>query len=131
MTSVGSVDAEVLLIGWLQGQLGEGVVVRDETDNALLDELPTVQVQRVGGADDGLRLDFALVDIDVYAESRGKALDLAADIRRRLLSLSGSTVGGAVIGRIRTESAPVIRPYENVALRRAGGTYSLYLHPVS
>lgn len=131
MAAVGSVDVEVLLIGWLQGQLGDGVVVRDELDNNLLNELPTVQVERVGGTDDGLRLDRALVDIDVYAATRGEALDLAADVRKRLLSLRGSTVGGAVIGLVRTESVPVIRPYENTGLRRAGGTYSLYLHPVS
>jgi hypothetical protein len=131
MAAVGSVDVEVLLIGWLQEQLGPDVVVRDETDNALLDELPTVVVQRVGGSDDGLRLDFALADIDVYAATRDQALVLSSDIRGRLLALRGSVVGGAVIGRVRTESAPVIRPYENVALRRAGGTYSLYLHPAS
>jgi hypothetical protein len=131
MAAVGSVDVEVLLIGWLQEELGDGIVVRDELDNNLLEELPTVQVERVGGTDDGLRLDRALVDIDVYAATRGEALDLAADVRGRLLSLRGSTVGGAVIGLVRTESVPVIRPYENTGLRRVGGTYSLYLHPVS
>lgn len=131
MAAVGSVDVEVLLIGWLRDQLGDGIVVRDELDNNLLDELPTVQVERVGGTDDGLRLDRALVDIDVYAATRGDAADLAAVIRGLLLRLSGSTVEGAVIGRVRTESAPVSRPYENLGLRRVGGTYSLYLHPVS
>ncbi|WP_327222980.1 hypothetical protein OG229_02230 [Streptomyces platensis] len=131
MASVGSIDVEVLLIGWLQGQLGDGIVVRDELDNNLLAELPTVQVERVGGTDDTFRLDRALVDIDVYAATRGAAADLAAVIRGLLLQLPGSTVGGAVIGRVRTESAPVKRPYENTGLRRVGGTFSLYLHPVS
>ncbi|MEU5016289.1 hypothetical protein AB0G60_02525 [Streptomyces angustmyceticus] len=124
-------DVEVLLIGWLQEQLGDGIVIRDELDNNLLDELPTVQVERVGGTDDGLRLDHTLVDIDVYAATRGDAADLAAAIRGLLLGLPGSTVGGAVIGRVRTEAAPISRPYENLGLRRVGGTYSLYLHPVS
>lgn len=131
MAAVGSVDVEVLLIGWLQEQLGDGIVVRDELDNRLLEELPTVQVERVGGTDDGLRLDRALVDIDVYAATRGDAADLAAIIRGLLLRLPGLTVAGAVVGRVRTESAPAARPYENTGLRRVGGTYSLYLHPVS
>lgn len=131
MADVGSVDVEVLVIGWLQEQLGDGIVVRDELDNDLLDELPTVQVERVGGTDDGLRLDRALVDIDVYAATRGDAVNLAAVVRGLLLRLPGATVGGAVVSRVRTESAPISRPYENLGLRRVGGTYSLYLHPVS
>ncbi|MFD8577398.1 hypothetical protein ACFV1H_18945 [Streptomyces virginiae] len=133
MADVGSVDVELLLIQWLQARLGSGVVVRDELDNNLLDELPTVQVQRLpGGDDDGFRLDRALVDIDVYAATKGDATELAAEIRGLLLTdLPGSETGGAVVGRVRTEAAPGVRPYENTGLRRIGATYSLYSHPVS
>jgi predicted exporter len=133
MAAVGSVDVELLVIQWLQGQLGSSVVVRDELDNNLLDELPTVQVQRLpAGDDDGFRLDRALVDIDVYAATKGDATNLAAEIRGLLLAeLPGSETGGAVVGRVRTEAAPGVRPYENTGLRRIGATYSLYSHPVS
>ncbi|KOU30225.1 hypothetical protein ADK53_28855 [Streptomyces sp. WM6373] len=133
MAAVGSVDVELLVIQWLQGQLGSSVVVRDELDNNLLDELPTVQVQRLpAGDDDGFRLDRALVDIDVYAATKGDATNLAAEIRGLLLAeLPGSQTGGAVVGRVRTEAAPGVRPYENTGLRRIGATYSLYSHPVS
>jgi hypothetical protein len=131
MAAVGSVDIELALIQWLQAKTGSGVVVRDELDNNLLNELPTVQVQRLpAGADDGFRLDRAFVDIDVYAASRAEAIALAATVRGWLLSeLPGATTGGAVIGRVTTTSPPAVRPYENTALRRVGATYQIYSHP--
>lgn len=133
MATVGSVDVELLIIQWLQGQLGSGVVVRDELDNNLLNELPTVQVERVpAGGDDGFRIDQALVDIDVYAATRGAAVALAIQIRGLLLTvLSGAATGGAVVGRVSTLAAPGSRPYENPGLRRVGATYQIYSHPVS
>lgn len=133
MAAVGSVDVELLVIQWLQGRLGSGVVVRDELDNNLLNELPTVQVERLAaGDDDGFRLDRALVDINVYAATRGGAVAMSAQVRSLLLSLlPGSTVSGAVVGRVATLTAPGSRPYENTGLRRVGATYEIYSHPVS
>lgn len=132
MADVGTVDIEVLVIGWLQARLGSGVVVRDELDNNLLNELPTVQVQRAGGGDDGLRLDRPVVDINAYAAGRGAATALAQQIRTLLLTeLRGSKTDTAVVGYITTISAPSSRPYENTALRRNGATYQMFVHPVS
>lgn len=131
--SVGDVDIEVLLIGWLQQQLGGGVVVRDELDNNLLNELPTVQVLDVpGGGDDGIRLDRPVVDINAYAATRGEARALCQQVRALLLTeLQGAMAGGAVIGRISTVSGPAVRPYENTNLRRCGATFQIHFHPVS
>lgn len=132
MGDVGSVDIEVELIAWLQDLAPDGTVVRDELDNDLLNELPTWQVQRVGGDDDGIRLDRALVDIDVYDLTREAALAQAKLIRGWLLRhLRGSATAGAVFGRVGTVSAPVVRPYENISLRRVGATYEIFFHPVS
>ncbi|WP_019357975.1 hypothetical protein [Streptomyces sp. AA1529] len=133
MAAVGSVDVELELIGWLQERLGDGVVVRDELDNSLLDELPAVQVQRLpAGGDDGFRLDRALVDVDVYAATRGEAIALSATIRGALLGeLRGSMTSNATWGRISSDPPPAIRPYENTALRRCGATYQMFVHPVS
>ncbi|WP_030757204.1 hypothetical protein [Streptomyces sp. NRRL F-5135] len=133
MAAVGSVDIELDLIGWLQAKAGPSVVVRDEVDNHLLDELPTVQVQRIrAGSDDGFRVDRALVDIDVYAATRGEAIALAGEIRGWLLTeLAGSATGRAVYGRITSQPPPAVRPYENTGLRRVGATYQIYSHPVS
>ncbi|MFE1321592.1 hypothetical protein [Kitasatospora phosalacinea] len=106
--------------------------VTTELDNTLLGTLPTIQVQRVDGDDDGFRLDRPLVDIDVYAADRAAASALAGSVRTAMLSqLAGSSRPGAIIGAVRTISAPSWRPYENTALRRSGATYELYLHPAA
>lgn len=129
---VGSVDVELELIGWVQTRVGAGTVVRDEVDNDLLKELPTVQIQMVGGDDDGFRLDRVLVDVDVYADTRGNAIALATTVHGLLLTeLRGSQTGRAVFGAVRTVARPCPRPYENTALRRVGATYQMFLHPVS
>ncbi|WP_434090859.1 phage tail termination protein [Streptomyces asoensis] len=116
---------------WLRVRVGPDVTVRDELDNSLLGELPTVQVQRLpAGGDDGIRLDRALVDVDVYAATRADAIALSATVRGLLLGeLRGSTTAAAVFGRVGTISAPAARPYENTALRRVGATYEIYCHP--
>ncbi|MFJ8016244.1 hypothetical protein [Streptomyces sp. NPDC096339] len=126
-------DVELLVIQWLQAQLGSGVVVRDELDSNLLSELPTVQVERVAaGDDDGFRIDRACIDIDVYTATRSASIALSLQIRGLLLTqLPGSTTGGAVVGRVQTVTAPGARPYENTGLRRVGATYQLYSHPAS
>lgn len=125
------VNVEAVLVAFLGDVLG-GPVVTTELGNDLLEDLPVVQVQRVGGDDDGLRLDRALVDVDVYAPGRGQAADLSEQIRAALLhTLRGSTTATATVGRVATVSAPAWRPYENTSLRRCGATYEIYLHPVS
>lgn len=131
MAAVGSVDIEAVLIAWLTARL-PGVVVRAELDNNLANELPTVQVERAAGDDDGFRMDRALVDVDVYGATRSEASALSATVRGLLLSeLRGSTSGGAVFGQIATVSAPSWRPYENTGMRRLGAMYEIYSHPVS
>jgi hypothetical protein len=131
MAAVGSVDIELELIGWLQARLGDGVVVRDELDNNLLNELPTVQVEVIGGDDDGFRLDRALVDINVYAATRAAAIALAATVHALLLvQLRGASTAAAVFSSARALTRPAARPYENTALRRVGATYQIHSHPV-
>lgn len=132
MAAVGSVDVELEVMVALRAFLGEDVVVRDELDNNLANELPTVQVEVSGGDDDGIRLDRPFVDIDVYHRTRGEAIALAATIRGWVLTqLRGSVTDNAVFGRTGTISRPAVRPYENTGLRRVGATYEIYCHPVS
>lgn len=123
-------NVEAVLVAAL-GAFLDGPLVTTELDNDLLTELPVVQVHRVGGGDDGFRLDRPLVDVDVYAATRLDAATLAEQVRSYLLSLRGSITGTAVIGKVSTVSAPSWRPYQNTLLRRCGATYELYLHPVS
>ncbi|MFD9276933.1 hypothetical protein ACFWD7_06520 [Streptomyces mirabilis] len=130
MTAVGSVDVEAELIGWLDTVLDARVLTDLPAD--LGSVLPVVQVQRVGGYDDGFRLDRALVDIDVYAATREAASALMAQTRSKLLTeLRGVATDTAVFTVARTIAAPAWRPYENPALRRFGASFEIYCHPVS
>lgn len=123
-------DIEIELVAWLGTQL----TVRHVTELPanLADILPVNQLQRVGGGDDGIRLDRALVDVDTYAATRDAASTLARQTRDELVvNLRGVMTDSAVFGRVSTVSAPSWRPYENTALRRMGATYEIFFHPVS
>lgn len=108
-------------------------VVRDELDNRLLEELPTIQINQIpGGDDDGMRLARMLVDIDTYHRTRAEAIALANAVHTWVTGeLRGSSSPSMVIGRTGGITLPAIRPYDNTALRRAGATYEIFCHPVS
>lgn len=130
MGDVGSVDVEAELVAWSKTEL-DARVVTDLPAN-LVDVLPVVQFQRVGGDDDTIRLDRAFVEVNVYAETRQAASQLMASVRSLLLTqLRGTTTPAAVFTSARTISAPAWRPYENPALRRFGASFEIFCHPVS
>lgn len=108
-------------------------VVRDELDNSLLQELPTIQINQIpGGDDDGIRLGRMIVDIDVYAATRADAISLARDVHQWVTGeLRGSHGESVVFGRTGALTLPAVRPYENTGLRRVGATYEIFCHPVS
>ncbi|MCX4816775.1 hypothetical protein OG601_47505 [Streptomyces sp. NBC_01239] len=108
-------------------------VVRDELDNNLLNELPTIRFQQVpAGSDDGVRLARFLVDMDVFAGSRADAITLGRLVHGWLTgALPGSFGETAVFGRVAALTLPGPRDYENTALRRVGATYEIFCHPVS
>ncbi len=126
------VDIELELITRATARFSDAVV-RDELDNNLLNELPTIQINQIpGGDDDGIRLARMLVDIDVYAASRADAITLARDVHKWVTGeLRGSSTDSLVIGRTGALTLPALRPYENTALRRVGATYVIFCHPVT
>ncbi|MFJ9633834.1 hypothetical protein ACIRU8_39680 [Streptomyces sp. NPDC101175] len=130
MTAI--VDIELELITRATAQFPDAVV-RDELDNNLLNELPTIRVQQVPtGDDDGFRLARFLVDVDVFAATRADAITLARAVHAWLTGeLPGAAGESVVFGRIAALTLPAPRPYENTALRRTGGTYEVFCHPVS
>lgn len=126
------VDIELELITRATAKFPDAVV-RDELDNNLLNELPTIQIQQVpGGDDDGFRLARLLVDIDVYAATRADAITLARAVHAWATGeLPGSHSSSIVFGRVGALALPAQRPYTNTALRRVGATYAIFCHPVS
>jgi hypothetical protein len=123
-------DVEAELNTWLEDQLN--VVHLTDLPANLADILPVNQVTRVGGDDDSIRLDRALVDVDSYGTDRAAASLLARQTRDLLVvKLRGIQTVAAVFGRVSTISAPAWRPYENPGLRRMGATYEIFFHPVA
>jgi hypothetical protein len=126
------VDIELELITRATARFPDAVV-RDELDNNLANELPTIQIEQIpGGSDDGLKLSRAIVDINVFAATRADAIALANEVHSWVTGeLRGSSSAQSVIGRTGSFALPAPRPYENVSLRRAGATYEIFCHPVS
>lgn len=126
------VDIEGELIPRAQARWPDAVA-RDELDNNLANELPTIQITQVpGGGITAGRLARVLVDIDVYAATRAEAFDLAREVVAWVeQELRGSTTSTMTISRAGVVTLPAIRPYENTDLRRVGGTYEIFCHPVS
>ena len=130
MTSLVDIELELITRGTARFP---DAVVRDELDNNLLNELPTIQIQQIpAGDEDGLKLARMLVDIDVYAATRADAIELAREVHDWVTrELRGTTSDTAVIGRTGALALPATRDYENTALRRVGATYAIFCHPVS
>jgi hypothetical protein len=130
MSQVGSVDVEAELVAWLTAGLTARVLTDLPAD--LGGVLPVVQIERVGGDDDGIRLDRAFVDVDAYASTRQAASELLSQTRSLLLGgLRGTVTDAAVFTAARTITAPARRPYENPSVRRFGATFEIFCHPVS
>ena len=129
MTALVDIEMELITRGTARFP---DAVVRDELDNNLANELPTIQVTQIpGGDDDGLRLGRMLVDINVYAANRGAAIALALEVHAWVTDeLRGSSSDSAVFGRTGALTLPAARDYENTALRRVGATYVIFCHPV-
>lgn len=130
MTALVDIEAELIPRGQARFP---AAVVRDELDNTLLEELPTIQITQIpAGDDDGIKLARMLVDIDTYHRTRAEAFTLAREVHRWVTSeLRGSSTESLVISRTGAVTLPAIRPYENKALRRVGATYEIFCHPAS
>ena len=129
MTVLVDIELELITRGTVRFP---SAVVRDELDNTLQGELPTIQITQIpAGDDDGVRLARMLVDIDVYAATRADAITLARNVHTWMTGeLPGTYSNSVVFGRIGALTLPAVRPYENTSLRRAGATYAVFCHSV-
>ncbi len=126
-------DVETLLCGWLKTTLHVDSVIPELPYN-LEFVLPTIAVERFGGADDTITLDQANVDVDVFHVSRAAAKTLAEQVRKALrvtlpaTTFADVTLGSVTVSRVQTISAPSIAPWDNSQLRRATAAYRISLH---
>ena len=122
-------DVETAVLDWLEATfpaLAPTATVRHvdtETPYDLAGALPFVRVRLVTGRDDGVT-DYSVVDLDVFADSRGTAYAWASDIRSRLTG-SPHRVGPVVLDRVVTEEKPRALPLEDENIRRFGATYRI------
>jgi len=122
-------NVELVLLDWLRPQL-PGVRVLTDLPADLEQQLPVVQVTRVGGGRDfSYRLDTARVDIDCYAATRTAAAGLAGQLRTLVALLTNTETGGAVVVRVFEETGPSWRPETNPNVRRFGLTLRVVLRP--
>lgn len=86
-------------------------------------DYPYVRVTRISGGDDRIS-DYPRLDVEVFSPSRAQAWAIAEAIRAELLSFP-HRVGGALIDRVRTESAPVRAIWTDPTIHRLVATYTL------
>lgn len=123
-----AVDVTALALGVLSAGLNVRVVTELPAD--LADVLPVIRVARIGGGDDGIVLDQALMAFNVYAATGRQARELAYAIGPTLqavlgqVSPAGST-GSGVITQVRKLSGPIWAGYENTYVRHQAVTHYL------
>jgi hypothetical protein len=130
-------DPATLLLTWLAATTPSTARrwLTEPPDDMIAD-LPIVVANRYSGADDLPGLDIAHIDLDVYATgpdphaARAAALDRAEDLRRTIRrSLAGAVIAGVAVQRVRTITAPTIRPYDSRGqIRRAHQAVQMWLH---
>ena len=87
-----------------------------------------IVVDRIGGGD-STRLDYPVVDIDVFAPTLPTALDVAEQVRDFVrFGLPGMTVNSVTFTDVTTTSGPSSAPYPNTNTRRIIATYRFAVH---
>lgn len=126
MTGVLEVDViQVVHDGLVTRMPGVRVLTRTGTD--LADVLPTLQVLRTGGPDDGYVLDIPTLALHGFAATDQAANALLYQTGTALRAMDGVVIDGAVITRVVKIGGPSWAPYTNLAVRHAVSLYQLYI----
>jgi hypothetical protein len=122
----GGVDP--LLIGWATQHFGVRFALDTPAD--LANVAPLCQLQTIGGpsSDDFSGLVAATVSVDSFAADIAAASQLAWTVDDGLRgALPGATVSGITFTKVRTLTIPGRRPWNDIAVRRYGATYQIWL----
>lgn len=87
---------------------------------------PLVQVQRIGGEDDGIT-DYPAVQVTCFGSSRAQAWQMAEQCRQLILASQCEEPGGVLIDFARTITPSQQIPDPNTDLRVVTATYRLGL----
>lgn len=116
-------DAELVALDLL-APIAATVTHTDESLTA-----PAVQVQRIGGSDDGIT-DRPRVQVRCYGATRAEAWSLGEQVRQRVLAAAGTGVTGEYVTDVLIDSARTVTPVQqlperNPDLRVVTATYEL------
>lgn len=116
-------DAELVMLDLLSS-VAAGVT---HTGDAL--QAPTVQVQRIGGSDDGVT-DRPRVQVTCYGATRAEAWQLAEETRQIVLAAAGTAVSGSYVTGVLIDSTRTVTPAQqlperNPDLRVVSAAYEL------
>jgi uncharacterized protein YggE len=118
------IPMDQIVVTWLAAAFPNARVCT-ETPANLLDVLPVIQVQTIGGTDPVPNLDVATVDVDVFAAGAVAAEQLAEQVRDSLrTNMQGKQVAGAFVAAVSTVNRPRYVYYsDDATLRRYVATY--------
>lgn len=116
--------AEVFTVAALRQIEGHGAGT--STPNNLESAGVFHRVSRGPGSDDGTT-DAPLMDIETFASRRLAAAEAAEVARQVMLSLTGQSIGGVLIDRVTTASAPAWVDFKNPAVHRYVHSYRVEL----
>jgi len=118
-------DAELVMMDLLQ-PVAPTVTATDQTLTGR-----TIQIQRVGGTDDGVT-DRPVLQVTCMATTRTEAWAMARDVQQRVLAaggtaVTGTRVAGVYIDSTRTVTPPDQLPDRNPGIRPVSAQYRLGL----
>jgi hypothetical protein len=93
-----------------------------QTDEGETFASPVIQVQRVGGSDDGLT-DRPRMEIACFAADRHDAWNLAETVRQTVLAAGGTKVNGVLVDKTVTETPAQQLPDLNRDVRKVVALY--------
>lgn len=127
------VEAESAVVLWLTARFPTSDW-GTRTPSNLTESLPFGFVERIGGGDDVITIDRAVIDVETFAATRTDARTFAEAVRDAMrFELPGQTVTDHVgttgaVGLVRTSSAPIYVPYGNSDAWRFSATYAVTIH---
>lgn len=118
-------DIEIALVAYLSSQFPLASVC---TELPAAFGVPTIHIQKVGGSNADPVLSHPVVDVDVYAATRGEAFSLSLQVENLIQYdlMTRTDLPGAVVTGGRVDISPRWLPYDDTSKRRVSGMYTIH-----
>lgn len=125
-------DIELLVVNYLQGQLGDSYRVCTDLPDKMTQV--TIRVTRVSGANRDIAVDRPVVDLDVFSSpdgGRAEASGTAYMLLDMLTALRNLVTPDGVVQYVSTVTGPRWLPDINQDLTRFSASYEFHAHGVA